>query len=498
MKSALGCGLLAICFMVTATAQTYTNPSDPYKPSEIVNIGHSFSQNSEVTTDPNYYLYSLLLGPVIIFVLGVLSLIGLNLGLFFRCCCFCCKCLPVINPDATVEEKEARLKKHRTIILVFFYLFCLFAIIADQISWIGNVAVGKGVDNVKESITGLRMIFIELSIQAGNLVSLGVTLQANFTTANQTCPQIDNLQQFITTFKDGSKSFSDAVTGIPNDLSGANDTLDFYGVFYRNIAFYVIWALAIFSIFSMVFWQLLKKTIMLKLSMFWGMITYCLEIIVCLVFMIVTSLTAGLCSPSPSANIVRLAPKGVLRDLLTYYTSCIGTDIIGGYVTTAADAITLVKNGLDEAQNNGQCTGNAGIAAMQVDLSDIRAVIVKIRDTLVCPNLRSIWFKLVNEGLCENLYTGFYSIWISQLVTSFFVLLAILLASFAYQYFDMSYTNTNFNQKAQGIEGEYREPTVVFVASAPPPAYATTGVAGPLNDPPSRDSLPNKRERNEV
>jgi hypothetical protein len=138
MKSVFRSGLLAISFVVTAAAQfNYTNPSDPYKPSEIVKIGHSFSQNSEVNTDPSYYLNKLLIGPVVIFILGVLSLIGLNLGLFFRCCCFCCKCLPVINPGATAEEKEAKLKKHRTIILVFFYLFCLFAIIADQISWIG-------------------------------------------------------------------------------------------------------------------------------------------------------------------------------------------------------------------------------------------------------------------------------------------------------------------------------------------------------------------------
>jgi hypothetical protein len=412
----------------------------------------------------------------VIFILGVLSLFFLNMGLLFRCCyyCFCCKCLPVITPEVEESKLEAKLQHNRTVILVFFYTFCLLALLADQLSWVGNVYVSKGVDNVKESINGLKTIFIALSVDAASLVQLGVTLQADFNSAVTTCPQINNVQQYIPAYQSYIGSYLTAINAIPDDLNNLIDKVEFYGVYYRNIAFYLIWALAIFSIFSMALWQLCKKEIMLKLSMFLGMITYCLEIVVTLVFMIVTSITADICSPSPSYNFVRLSPVGEIRNLLSYYTSCVGVNIIGDYLNSAISAINQIKQGLQQVQNNVQCLNDQGITAMQTDLSQIIDIFANIESNFFCPNIRSLWFELVNTGLCQNLYTGFYSIWISQLVTSFFVLLTILMASFAYHYFNVSATKTRQEERHQVVV--VSEPHQVFVSAPPPPTHATTGI----------------------
>jgi hypothetical protein len=484
-KSILSYSLLAIGFMVTAGATdpntfNYTNPADPYRPDQYVNIGHLFSR-SEVSYDKSYYERDLLIIPLVIFILGVLSLFFLNVGLLFRCCCLCCKCLPTINSDVAESENLAKFKRNRTVILVFFYMFCLFALAADQLSWIGNVAVSKGVDNVKESINGLKTIFIALSADAASLVKLGVTLRENYNSV-ATCPQINNLQQYIPAYEKYSRSYFNAINGIPGDLNDLNDKIDFYAVYYRNIAFYLIWALAIFSILSMVLWQLCKKVIMLKLSMFIGMLTYCLEIVVTLVFMIVTSLTADICSPSPSYNFVRLAPVGDFKNLLSYYTSCVGPNVIGGYLDSAISAINQIKQELQQAKDNAQCLNNQGIAAMQNDLSQIIDIFANIELNFLCPNIRSLWFNMVNTGLCKNLYTGLYSIWISQLVTSFFVLLTILMASFAYHYFDMFAKKDTTPPATVLVTTPPREEHhQVEVASAPlpptSPTYTTTGIA---------------------
>jgi hypothetical protein len=489
-NSSLSYSLLAIGFVVTAGATdpntfNYTNPADPYRPDQYVNIGHLFSR-SEVSYEKSYYERDLLIIPLVIFILGVLSLFFLNVGLLFRCCCLCCKCLPTINSDVAESENLAKFKRNRTVILVFFYMFCLFALAADQLSWIGNVAVSKGVDNVKESINGLKTIFIALSADAASLVKLAVTLRADFNSAVATCPQINNLQQYIPAYENYAGSYLSAINGIPGDLNDLNDKIDFYAVYYRNIAFYLIWALAIFSILSMVLWQLCKKVIMLKLSMFIGMLTYCLEIVVTLVFMIVTSLTADICSPSPSYNFVRLAPVGDFKNLLSYYTSCVGPNVIGGYLDSAISAINQIKQGLQQAKDNAQCLNNQGIAAMQNDLSQIVDIFANIELNFLCPNIRSLWFNMVNTGLCKNLYTGFYSIWISQLVTSFFVLLTILMASFAYHYFDIYAKEKRPEEHHQVVVKEHPQVVVeehhqVEVASAPlpptSPTYTTTGIA---------------------
>ena len=50
---------------------------------QYLQIGHSISR-SNVSTDPSYYQRALLIGPLIIFVLGIVSLIILNFTFLFR------------------------------------------------------------------------------------------------------------------------------------------------------------------------------------------------------------------------------------------------------------------------------------------------------------------------------------------------------------------------------------------------------------------------------
>ena len=56
-------------------------------------------------------------------------------------------------------------------------------------------------------------------------------------------------------------------------------------------------------------------------------------------------------------------------------------------------------------------------------------------NTISCPSFQAIWFKLINEALCEGFYSGIYSIWVSQFITSFFLFFLIVVATVSYQYF---------------------------------------------------------------
>jgi hypothetical protein len=137
------------------------------------------------------------------------------------------------------------------------------------------------------------------------------------------------------------------------------------------------------SILSQILYTLLQWRGFLRLSIFWTMITYLLELLVALVFMILvihytvfyrialhlfstflprslsyppyfpllprrhlfyfpprsplhlppptitpqTSATADTCSPTPTYNLVNLLPPGQGQDLLSYYSSCVGNVI---------------------------------------------------------------------------------------------------------------------------------------------------------------------------
>jgi hypothetical protein len=72
---------------------------------------------------------------------------------------------------------------------------------------------------------------------------------------------------------------------------------------------------------------------------------------------------------------------------------------------------------------------------MVVDLKNINVGFSEVNNNLACVPIQNLWFKFVNTGLCTELFTGFYSVWISQLVASFFLLFMIFMATFVYQYF---------------------------------------------------------------
>ena len=135
------------------TTLNYTNRYDTFVPSQYMVMMLSVSGQSFSTSVAAGYnltnLLSIMIVPAILFILGMLSLLFLNCGLLFRCCCFCCKCLPDFKPETGNEERIKKLKYDRTTTLVFFYFFCLVAFIADQLSFIGNSNITKGKVNCR-------------------------------------------------------------------------------------------------------------------------------------------------------------------------------------------------------------------------------------------------------------------------------------------------------------------------------------------------------------
>ena len=70
-------------YLSTSLLSPSSPPTFLLRTDQYVKIGHSIT-NSKVSTSPSYYQRSLLIGPLVIFILGILSLIGLNVGFVFR------------------------------------------------------------------------------------------------------------------------------------------------------------------------------------------------------------------------------------------------------------------------------------------------------------------------------------------------------------------------------------------------------------------------------
>jgi len=170
----------------------------------------------------------------------------------------------------------------------------------------------------------------------------------------------------------------------------------------------------------------------MKLGVFVGVWFYFLMVILCCPFMILTSLFADLCYPNPSQNLARQVTGGT-RDLLVFYSTCRGEDSVRQNFIKASIAFETIKQQV--ATLDGMCPGDSNIAIFTSAVSDMKTQLGIMRDQVSCPALKEVILTFLNESLCGGIYSGIYSIWISQLITSFFLLMLIITSSVLYQYY---------------------------------------------------------------
>jgi len=170
----------------------------------------------------------------------------------------------------------------------------------------------------------------------------------------------------------------------------------------------------------------------MKFGIFIGLWFYFLMVILCCPFMIFTSLFADLCYPNPSQNLARQVTGGT-RELLVFYTTCRGEDSVRQNFIKASTAFETIK--VQVATLEGMCPGDSNIGTFTLAVSDMKTQLGIMRDQVSCPALKEVILTFLNDSLCGGIYSGIYSIWISQLITSFFLLMLIITSSVLYQYF---------------------------------------------------------------
>ena len=226
-----------------------------------------------------------------------------------------------------------------------------------------------------------------------------------------------------------------------------------YAVQYEQAGFYVLWALGSAAGCALIVSQILKRKQALKWSVCLGAFTFLVEVVVCLFFMLATAALGDVCT-KPTWNIITSVPTGSLQNMAAYYSSCRGVNTVGVSVRSAmASAISLgagiqvlVANASSASSSSvtnrtaavaGICFNDPNLLNMQSELKGILGLISSANENMLCPPLQRLWFSIVNTAICTDLFTGFYSLWVSQLITSLFLFLAVMLASISWQYYDL-------------------------------------------------------------
>ena len=420
----------------------YANPNDTYEPGpNVVNgaqlSGVDFSADAEYGT-------AVAMKPVILMVLGLLSLLFLNIAL----CCGSC-CMP--NDHHTEEghghdsheKREEYINHQRWAVFIIEMVLCGIVMVADCVCYYGYGYIIQGSDDLLEAIDMLIVLFDGIIAYANKL---HLTDAINFATyslgATTTCtgpsPIATQMASIVTAsdaFTENIVAVIDKVTPLKAYINDGQTYVNDYLVGFSQTVVLVIWSFAAVSVVLFVLFRICQSTFGTKFAIGWGQVTMLIILIFNMIFMVLTQALGDFCV-NPSYNAVLNAGDG-LRPMVQYYATCVGNDTVRQQVISASEQMTLMATTVAQVRSasGSPCASDANLIGVQMTAISASATFVALDNFISCPKFQAIWFKLINEALCDGLYSGIYSIWVSQFITSFFLFFLIATASVSYKYF---------------------------------------------------------------
>lgn len=413
--------------------EVYNNPDDTYEPSSNVENGAAISGVDFDTTSD--YLSTVLIKPILLFCLGFVSLFGLNLGLCCRCLCTCCSCAP----KKDISEKEL---SHQKLMITGIEILLIFSVLlADTLCFYGYTSLQEGVDKLNDAFDGLLVIFTNVKSSSYLLYMQDApTMTTSTTAAKTTCSNaasiLSEMDDFNVALNSAAKLLYDAVVSLVNYIDTGKDIVNNYVDAYLRTFVFIIWAFAAMATFWFVLFRIFKSECGTKFAIFWGELTFFLILLFNVPMMILAQVLGDFCV-QPTHNIIKATPDGQLEDMVRFYSHCTGNDTIGEKLLAVQSALTDISNATATIMTHPSfgCSSDSNLATIVSTISTVGGRFGDISGYLTCANFQTVWFTLMNDSFCGGIYSGIYSLWVSQFITSFFLFFLIVCASISYQYF---------------------------------------------------------------
>ena len=186
----------------------------------------------------------------------------------------------------------------------------------------------------------------------------------------------------------------------------------------------------------------------LKFAIFWGQLSFFVQLVLCVVWLMLTFLIADFCV-SPMDNIYKATLPNEVKNITMYYSTCSGTNILNSYLMKAKQNAILMNNSINSLLYNpsSTCKNDHSLQMISIDLQSVFQTFISIDNDIACSPINHQWWEFIETGLCKNLYYGFSALWISQITTSILLFILIVASSVSYQYFDPRITLPNQNQE---------------------------------------------------
>jgi hypothetical protein len=138
---------------------------------------------------------------------------------------------------------------------------------------------------------------------------------------------------------------------------------------------------------------------------------------------------------SPTEYAINLLPPGDTQDIVSYYSTCSGTDPMQEYISGANSALQTMNQTVTALLETAQCQGNQDLIYVQGNLTLSQEYLNQIDYLSECQAYYDQTNDLLHNAVCFQLFTGFYIVWVCQYVISLGVFLLLVVSCIIYQYF---------------------------------------------------------------
>lgn len=451
-----------------------------YSPSRYVNAAHNIPrfdyETFQVTGDNEFptntddlvstdtmYTRGLITLPVWLIVLGIVSVVLMQLLIMFRCCFTCLKCAPNDEDVATEPEKVI---KSRNRVFYGFWLFILIMLVADHALYLGNDELDKARDNLVSALTLLKNIFDDINTATLTLIDENQILKNQATAiSGGSCgaiPPGSPLDSAVTSMDTAATAMlaaftaiRDMVKDVPDMLDSSIDTVNYYGSDTKNMGMFSLYGLFLAIVLVFVAGSCLASKWIMWLGLLIGELTCIVSTIVCGIVMVVVTVFGDFCM-DPTKNLESIVGDGSVGDLISYYGTCTGNDPFYSDITSATSDLQSYSTDLTSSfsvpcntAGNGQIVtaANNAILGITNGLQDITG-------TTTCESLNPVYDKFMNQAFCTNGYGGLFIIWFCCSICSIGLFFAMAYSSVLYQYFGVPWKLRPEDGKGQAIPME--------------------------------------------
>lgn len=119
----------------------------------------------------------------------------------------------------------------------------------------------------------------------------------------------------------------------------------------------------------------------------------------------------------PISNMLStLSTAGSTYGVFSYYSTCRGSSPFAVYLNTSETTVQSLIYTVNTyyLPNPGCASGFSALNMSVGTMHVIEGVFSSINQEIVCPPVNSQLVDVLQTGLCEQVFLGFYSIWLSQ------------------------------------------------------------------------------------